>query len=123
MRFESGPARATQWTLVLLLVGGAARAADPPPAPARPATAPKALNLRIGNVRNYMMPNEFQCRADRARSRPNTVIVEGERELLPLKSLQPVPNRDHRAVLGARASAAGVEGFLAGSQSSAARKT
>ena len=109
MRFESAIASAI--VLMMLCARRRSRAADPPTAPAKAANAPKALDLRIGNVRNYMMPNEFRAALTAPDSEKDTVIVEGERVLLPMKSLQPVPNSDHRAVLGARASAAGVEGL------------
>ncbi len=90
MRIESA--------IAFLLLGGAAFAADPPPAPAKPApkeTAAKPatprLDLRVGNVRNYMMPNEFRQAVTMPDPEKNTVIVEGERELLPMKSQQAVP--------------------------------
>lgn len=88
MRFESTLVLA----LFMMLFGGAAQAADPPAAPSKPATAPKPLDLRVGSVRNYMMPNEFRSALAAPDAEKNTVIVEGERELLPMKSQQPVPN-------------------------------
>jgi len=87
MRFDS--ARILAIALVTLSAG-AAQAADPPPAPSKAANAPKPLNLRIGNVRNYMMPNEFRSALTAPDAEKDTVIVEGERVLLPMKSLQPV---------------------------------
>jgi hypothetical protein len=67
-------------------------------APARPAvdaTAPQArkpLDLRIGDIRKYMMPNEYREAINAPNADENTVVVEANRELLPVKSDQPVPN-------------------------------
>jgi hypothetical protein len=88
MRFDS----ALVLAVFMMLFGGVAQAADPPAAPSKPAAAPKPLDLRVGNVRNYMMPNEFRGALTAPDAEKNTVIVEGERELLPMESLQPVPN-------------------------------
>ena len=88
MRFDS----ALVLAVFMMLFGGAAQAADPPAASAKPATASKPLDLRVGNVRNYMMPNEFRSALNAPDPEKNTVIVEGERELVPMKSQQPVPN-------------------------------
>lgn len=88
--------------MAFLMFAGAAFAADPPPAPQKPAVTkpdPKpaaaarkpAMDLRVGNVRNYMMPHEFQQAVNAPDPEKNTVIVEGERELLPMKSQQAVP--------------------------------
>ncbi len=84
--------------IAFLMLSGAALAADPPATPKTPpakpaAAAPKtpALNLRVGNVRNYMMPHEFKEAVNAPDPDKNTVIVEGERELLPMKSQQAVP--------------------------------
>jgi len=59
------------------------------PAPAKPATKP--LDLSIRDVRNYMMPREFADVLGAPDADQNTVVVEGKRELLPMKSEQPVP--------------------------------
>jgi hypothetical protein len=59
------------------------------PVPAKPATKP--LDLRVGDVRNYMMPREFAEVLGAPDADGNTVVVEGKRELLPMKSEQPVP--------------------------------
>jgi len=65
------------------------RAAKPTIAPAKPAVKP--LDLRIGNVRSYMMPDEYSQALGAPDADNNTVIVEGKREMLPMKSEQPVP--------------------------------
>lgn len=84
----------------VLMIGGVALGTEPPAAPAtpvkaaKPAPAPaqKPLDLRVGSVRNYMMPNEFKEAIQAPDADKNTVVVEGERILPPLKSQQPVPN-------------------------------
>lgn len=51
----------------------------------------KRLDLRIGNVRNYMMPNEYREALSMPDADKDTVVVEGNRPLLPVKYDQPVP--------------------------------
>jgi len=72
--------------------------AAPPVAAATPATAPapkttpvKPLDLRIGDVRRYMMPDEYRAALDAPDDDSNTVVVEGRRELLPVDSEKPIP--------------------------------
>lgn len=84
--------------LVTLAMCAAAEAAEPAASPAVPASAPvakpapaKPLNLSIGNVRSYMMPNEYRAVLGAPDADANTVVVEGKRELLPMKSEQAVP--------------------------------
>lgn len=82
-----------------LVLCGAAQAADPPvrstPQQNTPvqATLPakRPLDLRIGDVRKYMMPNEFQAALSAPDADKNTVVVEGTRDLPPLKSQQQIP--------------------------------
>jgi hypothetical protein len=75
-------------------------AAAPPPAPAeverisRPpvtTTARPPLKLHVGDVRKYMMPNEYRAAINAPDAENTTIIVEGKRPLLPMKSEQPVP--------------------------------
>jgi hypothetical protein len=70
-------------------------AAPAPPRSAAGATskpiASKPLDLRIGDVRKYMMPNEFREAISAPDADKNTVVVEGDRELLPVKHDDPVP--------------------------------
>jgi hypothetical protein len=66
------------------------------PAPANPkpaieAATQKPLDLRIGDVRKYMMPNEFRAAIDAPDAEANTVVVEGKRELLPVQYEKPIP--------------------------------
>jgi len=64
------------------------------PAPAVPNPKPaiqKPLDLRIGDVRKYMMPNEFRAALDAPDAEANTVVVEGKRELLPVQYEKPIP--------------------------------
>ena len=65
-----------------------------PTAPAPPAAKPaltKPLDLSVGDVRSYMMPNEYRAALSAPDADKNTVVVEAKRELLPMKSEQPVP--------------------------------
>jgi hypothetical protein len=76
-------------------------AAAPAPTPAStaaPATAPaatpkpvKPLDLRIGDVRNYMMPNEYRAALGAPDAEKNTVVVEAKRELLPVEYEKVIP--------------------------------
>ena len=77
-------------------------AVEPPAKPSAPASAPAAqvtkpaatarppLDLRIGDIRKYMTPEEF-----RALSAPvdesNTVVVQANAPLLPMRSALDVP--------------------------------
>jgi hypothetical protein len=85
---------------VALMAGTAAQAAEPPvsakssktqSAALAPATPRAPLKLGIGDVRKYMMPNEFQAAIQTPDADRTTVVVQGEREPPPLKSEQPVP--------------------------------
>jgi len=63
-------------------------------APAVPAPKPalqKPLDLRIGDVRNYMMPNEFREAINAPDAEKNTVVVEAKRELAPVDYEKPIP--------------------------------
>ena len=85
---------------VALMLGAAARAAEPP-APAKPAKPPAPpaaaassrapLKLGIGDVRKYMMPNDYRAALNVADADRATVIVEGERPVAPLQSELPQP--------------------------------
>jgi hypothetical protein len=85
------------WGLGLaLMVCGVVGAAEPParvaPAPvARPAPPPKPLDLRIGDVRKYMMPRDFQAAIKAPDADANTVVVEGQREVTPMRTVEDVP--------------------------------
>jgi hypothetical protein len=85
-----------------MAVCAAAEAAEPPVAPtastppaasiARPAPKlTKPLDLRIRDVRFYMMPNEYRAALGAPDADRNTVVVEANRELLPVKYEEPVP--------------------------------
>jgi hypothetical protein len=78
--------------LILASMLSATWGAEPPvPAPASPPAVAKPLDLRVGNVRNYMMPNEFRAAVGAPDADRSDIVVEGAREPPPLKSLQPVP--------------------------------
>jgi hypothetical protein len=69
---------------------GSMAAATKPPVPATAQLA-KRLDLRIGNVRKYMMPREFQAALGTPDADTNTVVVEGQREIVPMKRVEDVP--------------------------------
>ena len=81
----------------LLTICAAASAADPmvgqghaPPAPVASPPPAKPLDLRIGDIRKYMTPEEF-----RALSAPpdeaNTIVVQADAPPAPMKSELDVP--------------------------------
>jgi hypothetical protein len=86
-----------------LLLCVAAQAADPPKAaPAQRAALPKPaaekreprplLNLKIGDIRKYMTPNEYLAAISAPDEDRTTVVVEGAREpSFRLESELPVP--------------------------------
>jgi len=86
---------------VALVACAAAEAAEP--VPAQPAAAAasvavvpktqsaKPLDLRIGDVRNYMMPNEYREALGAPDADKNTVVVEGNRAVVPWKSDSSIP--------------------------------
>lgn len=94
---------ARQSIAITLMLGGAAQAADPPASPpaekpadkpvhaATPASKRAPLDLRIGDVRRYMLPSEYLAAIQAPDAERDTVVVEGERPAPPLKSSQPIP--------------------------------
>jgi hypothetical protein len=75
-------------------ISNAAPAPASVPAPADPNPKPasrKPLDLRIGDVRKYMMPNEFRAAVDAPDAERNTVVVEATRELMPVEYEKPIP--------------------------------
>jgi hypothetical protein len=85
-----------------LVACGIVEAADPPARPAPAATASStsptpaaksanSLDLRIVNVRNYKMPRDFQTALRTPDADSTTVVVEGQRELAPMKQVEDVP--------------------------------
>ena len=90
------------WVLALVACG-ALGAAEPParattagkPAASAAAqtTAPaaKPLDLRVGDVRKYMMPRDFQAVLRAPDSDTDTVVVEGQREVVPMRRVEDVP--------------------------------
>jgi hypothetical protein len=94
---------------IALMLCAAAQAAEPPapapaePAVARPVTAPartgardigpalrKPLDLRLKDVRDYMMPEEYRAVLNAADPDKDTIVVEGTR-LLPMERIEDVP--------------------------------
>ena len=90
----------------VLMMGSVSEAAEPvvparapaaqsaptpkPAAPITPASRPP-LDLRVGDIRKYMMPNEYLAAISAPDADRDTIVVEANRELLPMKSLQPIP--------------------------------
>src|SRR5688572_7239119 len=85
-----------------ILVWTSAQAVEPKPAPSAVATSysvpapasgpeqlPKRLDLRVGDIRKYMTPEEFQALLTPP-DEANTVVVTGT-VLLPMKSELDVP--------------------------------
>jgi hypothetical protein len=66
-----------------------ARTSQPVNPAAKPATKP--LDLRIGDVRTYMMPNEYRAVLGAPDAERDTVVVEGRKELLPVDYEKPIP--------------------------------
>jgi hypothetical protein len=91
--------------VLALVVCGVAAAEPPAPAAVVPAAAipPKAtasapaaqtskpLDLRVGDIRKYMMPRDFQATLRAPDADTNTVVVEAQRELLPMRQVEDVP--------------------------------
>jgi hypothetical protein len=87
--------------IAVALMAGAATQAAEPPVPARPSktqppapvsTAARApLKLGIGDVRKYMMPNDYRAALNSTDADKTTVIVQGERAAAPLQSELPQP--------------------------------
>lgn len=60
-------------------------ASSPPPAP------PRKLDLRVGDIRNYMTPEEFRALITGREEDRNTIVVQADAPLLPMKSDLDVP--------------------------------
>ncbi|HEU5136847.1 MAG TPA: hypothetical protein VFU13_16995 [Steroidobacteraceae bacterium] len=72
----------------------ASQSAPATPAVPDPATKPafaKPLDLRVGDVRRYMMPSEYRAVLGAPDAEKNTVVVEAKRELLPVEYEEPIP--------------------------------
>ncbi len=93
---------------VALMAGTAAQAAEPP-VPANssksqsaalvPTSARAPLKLGIGDVRKYMMPNDYRAALNAADADKTTVIVQGERAVAPLQSERAAAGGARRRVL------------------------
>src|SRR3954469_6795990 len=68
-----------------------AAAATPKPPDSVAAPAAKPLDLRIGDVRKYMMPRDFQATLRSPDADANTVVVEGQRDVAPMQRVEDVP--------------------------------
>ncbi len=65
--------------------GPSPSAVDAPPAPAR------RLDLRVGDIRKYMTPEEFRALITGREEDRNTIVVQADAPLLPMKSELDVP--------------------------------
>ncbi|HEU4780426.1 MAG TPA: hypothetical protein VFS58_11145 [Steroidobacteraceae bacterium] len=87
-----------------LAMCAAAEAAEPatspvvreavPPAATAPEAKPvlaKPLDLRVGDVRGYMMPSEYRAALGAPDAETNTVVVEAKRELLAVDYEKQIP--------------------------------
>jgi hypothetical protein len=74
----------------LLLCAGAA-AADPPKTAAQPPPVGKPLDLRIGDIRKYMTPQDYLVAISAPDADRSDIVVEGARVAAKLESEQPVP--------------------------------
>ena len=86
-----------------LMLAGLAQAAEPAsvrdaaPDPAATAsspaasTPPKPLDLRLGDIRRYITPEDYRALMGAPAMEANTVIVQADAPLLPVKSSQPIP--------------------------------
>jgi hypothetical protein len=95
--------RSLSFSLTLLVFAAAdaaepASSPSPAAAPATPVVAPetkpapaKPLDLRVGDVRRYMMPNEYRAVLGAPDAEKNTVVVEAKRELLPVEYEKAIP--------------------------------
>jgi len=88
----------TALTIGIALLSAAANAADPPkrtPLPPKPAAVKpspaKPLDLKIGDVRKYMTPKDYLAAISAPDADSETVVVEGERVLLPVRQIERLP--------------------------------
>jgi hypothetical protein len=90
---------AVGFTLLAAALANAAEPQSTTPATDKPAAAAPAasatgarppLKLKVGDVRNYMMPKDYVTQIS-ANDADKTIIVEGERQAPPLRSEQPQP--------------------------------
>jgi hypothetical protein len=85
---------------VTLVLCATAEAADlPAPSTQTPAatvplarpTPSKPLDLRVGDIRKYMLPHEYREAINAPDPDKSAIVVEGTRYLLPMESMQPIP--------------------------------
>ena len=78
--------------IAIALSMGLATAVAAADRPASAAAAPrKPLDLRIGDVRNYMMPSEFRAVMNAQDTDRYSIVVEGHRPSAEVQSLRAVP--------------------------------
>lgn len=70
----------------------AAGASDRPAASRDAESPPRKLDLRVGDIRKYMTPEDFRALQAVREEEQNTVLVQANVPLLPVKSEQPIPS-------------------------------
>lgn len=81
-----------KWLVLLMLAPAAALAAEPAaPASASPSAVRKPLDLRLGDIRRYITPEEYRALLGAAAQDDNTVVVKADAPLLPMKSPLDIP--------------------------------
>jgi hypothetical protein len=66
-------------------------AAEPTKESVAAETPPKVLNLRLGDIRRYLTPEEYRALLDAPALEANTVVVKADAPLLPMKSSHDIP--------------------------------
>lgn len=78
--------------VVLMLSPGLALAAEPVAPPSGdPPGMRKALDLRLGDIRRYITPEEYRALMGAPAQEANTVVVKADAPLLPMKSSHDIP--------------------------------
>lgn len=79
-------------TMMLSLVAATGvEAAEPAVKSVAGDTPPKVLNLRLGDIRRYITPEEYRALMGAPALEANTVIVKADAPLLPMKSSHDIP--------------------------------
>ena len=78
--------------VLLLLAPGLALATEPAaPAASDPSVVRKPLDLRLGDIRRYITPEEYRALMGAPALEANTVVVKADAPLLPMKSSHDIP--------------------------------
>jgi hypothetical protein len=78
--------------VLLMLAPGLALAAESAtPVPAEAPGVRKPLDLRLGDIRRYITPEEFRALMGAPAMEANTVVVKADAPLLPMKTSHDIP--------------------------------